>query len=57
MSQTCSNLIMGNQNGIGKVVLVSLLLNWDMLTRVSAVTASDNDHQETAVDFIITKWS
>ena len=55
MFQTCSNLIMGNQNGIGKVVLVSLLLNWDMLTRVSAVTASDKDHQETAVDFIITK--
>ena len=55
MSQTCSNLIMGNQNGIGKVVLVSLLLNWDMLTRVSAVIASDNDHLETTVDFIITK--
>ena len=36
---------MGNQNKADKVVLISLLLTWDMVTRVSAVIMSDNDHQ------------
>ena len=45
MFQTCSNLTMGNQNKADKVVLISLLLTWDMVTRVSTVIISDNDHQ------------
>ena len=44
MFQTCLNLTMRNQNGIDKVVQISLLLTWETLTRVSTVSTSDNDH-------------
>ena len=35
MFETCSNLTMRNQNGVDKVVLVSLLLTSNMLKRVN----------------------
>ena len=44
MFQTCLNLTMRNQNGVDKVVQISLLLTWETLTRVSTVSTSDNDH-------------
>ena len=41
---------MWNQNGVNKVVLVSLLSSWDMLTRVlTVVSTSGNDHQANTV--------
>ena len=43
--QTCLNLAISNLNGIDKAVLVFLLLTSYMLTCVSAVSTSDNDHQ------------
>ena len=36
---------MWNQNDVNKVVLVSLLSSWDILTRVLTVSTSGNDHQ------------
>ena len=45
MFPTCLNLIMRNQSGVDKVLLVSLLLISDMLKRVSAVSTIDDDHQ------------
>ena len=47
MLQTCSSVTMRNQNGV--VVLVFLLLTWDMVTRVSTVSLSGNDHQVNTV--------
>ena len=47
--RTCSNLTMRNQNGINKVVLVSLLSTWDMLTRVPTISTGGNDHQANTV--------
>ena len=49
MFQSCSNLNMRNYIDVNKVVLVSLLLTWDMLARVSTVSTSDNDHQSDTV--------
>ena len=49
LPQTCLNLTMRNQSGVDKVALVSLLLTWDMLTRVSTVSARDNDRQANTV--------
>ena len=40
---------MRNQTDVDKVVLVFLKLTWDMLTRVPAVSTSDNDHQSNIV--------
>ena len=36
---------MRNPNDVDEVVLVSLLLTLDMLSRVLTVSTSDNDHQ------------
>ena len=42
-SETCSNLTMWNQNGADKVILVSFLLTWNVVTCGSTVSNSDND--------------
>ena len=40
---------MRNPNDVDKVVLVSLLLTLDTLSRVFTVSTSDNDHQANAL--------
>ena len=40
---------MRNQTDVHKVLLGFLKLTWNMLTRVSAVSTSDNDHQSNIV--------
>ena len=47
--QTCSNLTMRNLNDVNKVVLASVSLTWDMLTFVSTVSTSENNHQANTV--------
>ena len=42
-SETCSNLTMRNQNGVDKLILVSFLLTWNVVTCGSTVSTSDND--------------
>ena len=49
MFRTCSNLTLRNQNGINKVVLVSFLPTWDMLTRVPTISTGGNDHQANTI--------
>ena len=49
MFQAYLNLTMRKWNGVDEVILVSLLLTSDILTRASAVSTSDNDHQAKAV--------
>ena len=49
MFPTRLNLTMRNQNGVDKVLLVSLLLISDMLKRVSTVSTIDDDHQANTV--------
>ena len=39
---------MMNQNGVDKVVLISLLLTWNMLTVGSTVSTSDADQVDVA---------
>ena len=49
MFETRSNLTMRNQNGVDIVVMVSLLLTWNMLTRILTISISDNEHQVNTV--------
>ena len=50
MFQICSNLTMRNNKEVGKVILVSLLLTWDKLTRVLTVSTSGSDHQVNTIE-------
>ena len=49
MFKTYLNLTMWNQNGINKVVLGSLLLTQEIITRIVTASTSDNDHEPNTI--------
>ena len=43
MFETCSNLYMRKQNSVDKVILVSFLLAWNVVTHGSTVYTGENE--------------